>query len=462
MLGAGAIKTMKILIAGGGKVGATLTRQLSIEGYDLTLIDSKQRVLDAVIEKYDINAVNGNCASMQTLEAAGVQDADLLIAATGEDEVNLLAAMTAHGMNPKIHTIARIRDPEYALQAYVMRDVFGLSMAFNPERQTAVEVARLLQYPGFLKRDSFARGKAEIVELKIEETSKLCNTPLSDLYKTVRCKILVCAVLRDGEAITPSGDFVLREGDRIFVTASSRDLSVLLNNLGIVTRKIKSLMVFGGGRVSYYLAAELAKSGVAIKIIESDADRCRELAEQLPEVTVIQGDAADHSLLESEGLSECDAMAALTGIDELNLLMSIYAKQIGVPHVITKLGRSEHLQMVDSLPLDSVVCPKELCAADVVRYVRAMKDQVGAAITLHSIADGKSEAIEFLVDENTLNCGRPLKDIKTKSSVLIVCKIHRGKIEIPNGETSYEVGDTLVVVSNTSEVIHHLNDIFES
>ena len=210
---------MKIIIAGGGKVGATLTRQLSAEGYDLTLIDKNPHVLDSTMNAYDVMAVQGNCATMATLRQAGVEDADLLIAVTNADEVNLLCCMTAHGLNPKLHTIARIRNPEYAHQIYKMRNSFGLSLTVNPEKQAAIEIERLLKYPGFLRRETFAKGRVEIVELRIDEKSKLCNVSLGDLGSVVKCRVLVCAVLREGEAIAPKGDFVLRQGDRVFVSA---------------------------------------------------------------------------------------------------------------------------------------------------------------------------------------------------------------------------------------------------
>ena len=238
---------MNIIIAGDGMVGSTLARRLSAEGYNLTMIDSDPNVLETSIERYDAMAVHGNCASMSVLERAGVMDADLLIAATSADEINLLCCTTAHGMNPKLHTIARIRNPEYTDQIYRMRDLFALSMAINPEKQAATEMGRLLKYPGFLRRDTFAKGKTEIVELRVDAGSKLCNVPLIEMYKIVKCKVLVCAVLRGGTAVVPNrGDFVLKAGDRIFVTAPTENLTILLKNLGIITRRVRSVMLCGG------------------------------------------------------------------------------------------------------------------------------------------------------------------------------------------------------------------------
>ncbi len=259
---------MNILIAGYGQVGATLAHELSAEGHDLTLMDSDPHVLESGVERYDVMAVQGNCASMNTLTDAGVEKADLLIATTGSDELNLLACMTAHIMNPKIHTIARIRNPEYSDQAYCMRDAFALSMTFNPEHQAAEEIERLLKFPGFLKRDCFARGRVEIVEVRIDADSKLCGVPLNTLYGIVKCRVLVCAVLRNGRAVTPGGKFTLSEGDRVFVTATSDNLATLLKNLGIVRHRVRRAVIVGGGTVSYYLADLLKNSSIDLTIVE--------------------------------------------------------------------------------------------------------------------------------------------------------------------------------------------------
>ena len=452
---------MNIIIAGDGKVGSMLPRQLSSEGHDITVIDCNSKVLQASVERYDVIAVHGNCASMGVLQQAGVKDADLLIAATNADEVNLLCCTTAHSMNPRLHTIARIRNPEYTEQIYRMRDVFGLYMVITPENQAAVEMERLLKYPGLLRRATFAKGRTEIVELRVDAGSKLCNIRLMDLRNIVKCQVLVCAVLRDGSASAPKGDFVLREGDRVFFTALSQNLTTLLKNLGILTRRVRNVTICGGGRISYYLAKRLKKSGFSAQIIDSNYDRCAELAELLPECSIIHGDISEQDLLESEGLAETDALVTLTGLDELNMIVSLYATSRGVPQVITKLGHAGNRGVIDSLALGSVVCPRELVCSNIVRYVRAMENQTGAAISGHTIADGQAEAMEFLVDEHTKYCGKPLKEIRLKPNVLLVGIAHGADTEIPNGDSVYHKGDTVVVEeTNRHEVIRQLNDIF--
>ncbi len=452
---------MKIIVAGNGKMGMILSRQLCAEGYDVTLIDTNLRVLEEAQERYDVMVVQGNCATMQVLEQAGVKDAKLLIAMTGADEINLLCCMTAHGMNGQIHTIARIRNPEYADQIYKMRNMFALSMAVNPEKQAAIEIERLLKFPGFLKRETFARGRVEIVELKIDADSKLCNVSMSEIGNIVKCKVLVCAVLRDGTAVAPDGRFVLKENDRIFVTAPTNELATLLHNLGIVTHKVKRALICGGGRVSVYLARQLQKSGISLQIIEQDHDMCVQLASSLPWVDIVEGDASNEFMLESVGISKHDALITATGIDELNMVVSLYGANCGVPQIITKLGRIENNSILNHLSLGSTISPRELCSNAIVRYVRAMKKQTGAAAAIHSIADNQAEAIEFVVGEDTKHCNEPLRKIKLKKNTLIACITHGNNTEIPSGDSFFEKGDIIIVVTGKEKVIYQLNDVFE-
>lgn len=451
---------MNIIIAGGGKVGQTLARQLSAEGHDLTLIDRDLMVLETAQERYDAMVVAGNCASKEVLLNAGITEADLLIAVTALDEVNLLCCMTAHGLNKNLHTIARIRTPEYAEQIMTMRDVFPLSMTINPELQAALEIERLLKFPGFLRRESFANDQTQIVELRIDAASKLCNLPLSELGSVVKCRVLVCAVLRAGTAVAPTGHFVLKEGDRIFVTAPTANLAILLKSLGIVTKKVHNVLLCGGGRVSYYLAKLLEDDKMTVRILEHRMDRCTMLAGQLPQTTVIHGDCSSQATLDSQGLENTDSIVTLTGLDETNMVVSLYAGSRGVGQIITKLGRTENGRLADTMALGSTISPKELCCNSIVRYVRAMQNQAGAAVSIHTIADGQAEAVEFMVDETTKFCGVPLKDMKLKPNVLIASISHGADSQIPGGLSVFVPGDTVVVVTSGRGVLHKLNDIF--
>jgi len=451
---------MNIIIAGNGKVGSALVHQLSAEGYNITIIDSKAEVLESSAARYDVICVHGNCASMSTLQQAGVMDAELLIAATSQDEINLLCCTTAHALNPKLHTIARIRNPEYTDQIYKMRDVFGLSLAINPERQAAEEIARLIKYPGFLRRDVFAKGRTEIVELRIDENSKLRDATLIEMSGIVKCRVLVCADLREDVAQLPGGNFRLRTGDRVFVTAPRENLTILLKNLGIIPKKARNVLLIGGGKVSFYLAQQLSAEHVGAKIIEQDIGRCRELAELLPNTDIIHGDGTDMELLEGEGLSEADALVTITGMDEQNMIVSLFGTGTGVRQVITKVDHVENRSILDSLNLGSLICPKDLCTNTIVRYVRAMQNQHGAAVSVHAIADGQVEAMEFLVDATTPKCGVPLKQLKIKPGVLIATITHGSRTVIANGDSVFQKGDTLVAVTTGRGLIRQLSDIF--
>ena len=452
---------MNIIIAGYGKVGSALTRQLSAEGYDLTIIDSNRKKLESGQELYDVLVVHGNCATMSVLEEAGVKNADILIAATSADEINLLCCLTAHKLNKNIHTIARIRNPEYSEQIVLMRDSLGLSLLVNPEKQAAQEMERLIRYPGFMKREKFAHGRVEIAELRVTADSPLCDIPLMQMGSVTKCHSLVCTVLRNGNAIAPNGHFILKEGDRLFVTATTNELALLLKNLGIVTHRVKRVIICGGGKSAPYLAQMLEKGNIKVQIVERDQKKCLELAELLPFADIVNADASDLSLWESERLSSDDAIVAMTGLDELNMMITLYVKSCGVHQTITKLSRTESSALLDKLDLGSVICPKDLCSNTIVGYVRGMKNQTGASIAVHRIADGKSEATEFHFTKDTLYCGVPLKDLKLKKNVLIASILHLSQCVIPNGESCFYPGDTVIVVSDSDRAISRLNDIFE-
>lgn len=454
---------MKIIIAGTGKVGTTLARELSTDSnYDVTIIDKNTDALNACCEQYDVLGIEGNCASMQVLKDAGIDKADLLIAVTDADEVNLLCCVTAKNLSPNIHTIARIRNPEYSEQVYDMQDVFGLSLIINPEKTAAGEIERLLKYPGFLKRDSFARGQVEIVELRVDKDSPLLGKAIKDISGIVGRRVLIGAALRGSTLLLPKGDFVAETGDRLFVTASFRDLALLLRNLGIIQHRNKRVMICGGGRISFYLAQGLEKRSIQAQIIEQNRDKCEDLAKLLPDCTVICGNVTDTEVLEKEGLGSCDALVTLTGQDELNVLLSLYGKSRGVPQVITKQSHTDSMtDIVQSLSLGSLIAPKELCCDSIIRYVRSMRDVSGeTAITVQTFADGKAQASEFIIHEDSLHRGEQLKDMSIRKDVLIAAISRGRKIEIAGGLSSFDVGDSVIVISGGKD-IYRFNDIFE-
>ena len=452
---------MKIIIAGDGKVGLALTRQLLHEGHEVTIVDSNPGVLQANMYQYDVLAVQGNAATMEALRQAQVQKADLLIAATSADEINLLCCLTAKKMNSRLHTIARVRNPDYTEQLFFMREELGLSMTINPELSAAREIFHLLQFPSFLHRDSFAKGRVEIVGLRVDEGSRLEGVALHQLSKIAQVKVLVCAVLRAGQVIIPDGSFELKKGDRIFVTARAVNLAQLIKNLGIAKQNIRRVMLVGGGHISFYLAQRLLDAHLSVKIIEQNPARARFLAENLPGAAVVLGDGSSQSFLESEGLDEADALVSLTGIDEENIVLSMYAHSQGVPKVVTKVNRLEYNRMFEALDIGSIVSPKDLCSALIARYVRGMQNKAGKILALHLIAEGHAAAMEFRVDENTRYRGVALKDVPLRRGILISCISRGADTIIPDGTSSFEAGDTVVAVSTLDTPVLQMNDLFD-
>ncbi|MCR4616422.1 MAG: Trk system potassium transporter TrkA [Clostridiales bacterium] len=451
---------MKIIIAGDGKVGHALTRLLSQEGHELVVIDSDPEVLENNSQLFDVLPIEGNCVTMKTLSEAQVEEAELLIAATNSDEINLLCCFTARKLNPNLHTIARVRSLEYLHQCYEMREDFGLSMTINPEGNAAKEIFRLLQFPGFLKRETFAKGRVEIVELLIPGDSVLCGVQLSKLSDVLKCKVLICAVVRDGNVAILGGNDTIKENDHIYVTAPTNVLSTLLASLNIITKKTKHVMIIGGGRISHFLAKSLISAGIKVKIIEQDEERCRLLSRQIPEAAIINADGSSQEVLDSEGLAQTNALVALTGLDEINIIMSLYAASRGVPQVFTKVNRMESTGFLEDIGINRIINPEELCSASIVQYVRALQNQTGAAVTLHHIAGGRAEALEFRVNEGTYFTNTPLKSVNIKKNILISCISHKGKTVIPDGNSAFTVGDTIIVVNATGTPILQLNDIF--
>ncbi len=455
---------MNIIIAGMGKVGSSLAEVLSSEDHDITVIDSDKSVVKTASEKYDVMTVSGNSATLEVLKNAGVKNADLLITSTGSDEINMISCITAKKLNERIQTISRIRNPEYYDQIYSMKDRYGITMIVNPELDASDEIEKLIRGPGFLKRDSFAKGKVQLAELKIESNSKLAGVTLNKLSSVTKANILICLVKRKDQVFVPDGGFTLMAGDRIYIAGSVKDLENLLRDLNIIPKKARKVIICGGGKISYYLAYKLSSdSSINVKIIEKDEDRCVSLASSLPNVNIVCGDASNISFLESEWVSDADALVNLTGLDELNIILSIYGQSVGVPNVITKLGRgTANMKFIsDTANIGSVISPKELCCDRIVSRVTAMKNQTGAANAIHFIADGKAQAMEFDVNLNFKHLSKPLKDVKLKKGILLGCIMRKDHTIIPNGDTTVEYKDTLVVVSSSDRIIEDLNDIFE-
>lgn len=453
---------MKIIIVGDGKVGLTLTEQLSAEGHDIVIIDRNQQVLRDSQEAYDVMVVTGNGASMQVLKEAGADTADLLIAATSADEINMLCCITAKKMGCR-HTIARVRNPEYRPQLTFLKEELGLSMTINPEAAAAREIFHILQFPSSINRDFFAKGQVEVVEFKIRANSPAVGKSLVELYRSSRIKMLICAVERGDDVYIPNGDFVLQAGDIIHVTGENRNLTALMRYLNLPSNRIREVVIVGGSRLGYYLAEELTRTGIKVKIIERDYDRCVELSELLPKALVIHGDARDQQLMNAECAGKTDALITLTDIDEINLVISLFGEQIGIPKTITKMDRIDQFNAFKAMGVDSIVSPKHIICDDVLRYVRAMRNhRSDAVISLHRLVKRKVEALEFRVDKDMPKAGIPLRDLTLKKNTLVACIRRRGKIVFPDGNQSIQPEDTVIVVSTTENKIANLRDIFET
>ena len=439
---------MKIVIIGDGKVGHKLCAQLSEEDYDIVLIDQNAGKLKKALNRMDIFCITGDGANVEVQKEADVPHADLVIACASTDELNMLSCLLAKRLGAK-HTIARVRNPVYYRQIGLLKEDLHLSMAVNPELAVSHEIARVLLFPDTSKVETFVKGRVELVEFCVRPDSKLKGLSLADIYRKYQIRILVCAVRRGKEVFIPNGDTVLEEGDRIHIAATHRELENFFNALGKRSGKVKNVLICGGGGVSYYLAHQLQHSRMHVKIIEKDYARCEKLTELLPEATIICGDATDHDLLLEEGIESADALIALTGMDEENIIMALFAKTQNVPKIVAKVNEDSRAQMVEGLGIDSIVSAKSVTADAILSYVRARRKSIKSANveTLYRLVEGKVEALEFLIRQECEYTDVPLKDLPTKPEYLIACIGRKGRIIIPGGDDRIQVGDSVVIVT---------------
>lgn len=450
---------MKIIIVGNGKVGRSLTKQLAGEGHDVVVIDKNPKVVEDVINDFDVMGICGNGASCDIQKQAVVSKADLLIAATQTDELNILCCMIAKKLGGR-HCIARVRTPEYSKQIDFMQKKFGISMLVNPEFEAANEISRILRFPSAIKIEPFANGRVELAEIAIGGDNELIGKPVHIIHEKYHVRVLVCAVKRGDEAIIPNGDFVIKKGDRIYVTASRPELVSFMKALSLYRSRTRRVMIAGGGKVGYYLARQLMDSGRKVKILEKDEGRALELSEALPKAEVICGDATEHELMQEQGLAQQDAFVALMGHDEENAIISMYAMSQKVSKVITKASRIS-TDVLSNIGLDTVISAKELATDRILSYVRALHNSEGTAVrTLYRIVDGKAEALEFSVPGDFEHNGTTFRELRLKKNLIIACIIRRNKIIFPGGNDCLEAGDTIIVVSSI-ERLRALEDIID-
>ena len=442
---------MKIIVVGGGKVGKTIAKELTKEEHDIVLIDDNADIVENFTNSTDVLGVVGNGVSLNILKEAGVETADVLIAVTSEDEVNMLCCLFAKKANRNLKTIARVRSPMYTSELSYIKDELGLTMTINPERITAREISRLIRWPSALKVDSFVRGKVELISFPVNDNKYLVNKSIADIMKAYNDsdEILFVGVERNDEAIIPNGNTVILKGDKVSVCGKPISASKFLNHIGIYQSKIKNCLIAGGSKIAYYLTTILQKSNIEVAIVDKDAKRCDELAELLPNASIINGYASDDNELLEEGLPEADSFCSLTGIDEENVLLSLYAKSISKAKVITKVNHISYEGVLNKLDVGALVSPKNITAASIVSYIRSLNTENDNEIeTMHRILSNKAEAITFVIREKTKIVGKKLNDLNLKDNLLI-CSIIRGEeIITPSGKSTIEIGDTVLVVTS--------------
>lgn len=450
---------MNIIVVGIGKVGYTVAEQLSSEMHNVTVVDLERKVVDDTMSDLDVQGICGNGASRAVLDEAGVEDCDLLIALTGSDEINLLCCLLARKLGAN-GTIARVRTPEYNDDIRLIKDSLGLSMAVNPEKEAADEIFRILRFPTAKNIDSFAKGKIDLVSFEVTSKCSLCGSSLKDSFAKMKAKALVCAVERGKRVFIPNGDTVIQDNDIVAVLAAPEEIWNFFREIKIQTAGVESVMIIGGGRLGHYLAKELVRHKIKTTIIEQKHDVAEKLSFLLPAANIICGDGTNRALLVEEGLTDVDAVCSLTGIDEENILLSLYTKST-VPETktVTKINRIAFQEVIRSLDLDSVIYPKYITANLILQHVRARKNNIGSNLqTLYKIIDNKVEALEFIVSENDRVINTTLEDLKLRDNVIVGCISRNGRVFVPHGKDMLMAGDTVIIVT-TIQGITDLDDI---
>ena len=451
---------MDIVIVGIGKFGKELTGHLAKENHNITIIDNKANVIESVVNQYDVLGLCGNAASYTTQKEAHVDKADLFIATTSSDETNILCCLVAKKLGVK-RTIARIRNPEYATQVQLMRNELGISLTLNPDLDTAKEIYRTLRFPSAVRIDSFANGKVDLVETKVTKDSLLCDKSLAEIKEKYKVNMLVCAVRRDNEVTIPNGTFVIQENDYVYICSSDRSKTNSFKKLKLFKNNSKSVIIIGGGRVTYYLAELLIDNGISVKIIDKNEEICKSLSDTLPEALIINGDATNHQLLEEEGIASTDAFVTLTGLDETNIILSSYAKNRSCETVITKVNNPSFDVILNSVGLDSIVSPKEIFTNQIIRYTRGMEKSLDSEFkTLHRLVNEEVEALEFVISKETKYTSIPLKDLRIKKGFLLASIIRANKVIITSGNDTLEPLDSVVIVT-THKSVKDVSEIWE-
>ncbi len=449
---------MNIIIVGCGKVGQALAEQLNNEGDNITVIDLDSEKVNALTSRYDIMGVTGNGATHLTQQEAGITRADLLIAVTGSDELNLLCCLIAKKAGD-CQTIARVRSPQYSGEAPFLKDELRLAMVINPEQAAAAEIARILRFPSAIKIDTFARGRVELLKFRLPENCPLAGLAVKDITAKLGCDVLVCTIERGDDVYIAYGDFVFEKKDVISIIAAPRKASDFFRRIRYKTNSVRDAMIVGCGEIGQYLATLLLRSGIAVKIIEKDPRRCEELCTLLDDAVVINGDASDQNVLLEQGLEHAGAFVALTNLDEENILLSLFARSTVNCKLVTKITRIDFGSVIKHLDLDTIIYPKNITSDTIIQYVRAKKNSIGSNVeTLYNVIKGRVEAAEFMIREASPVVGVPLMEMKFKEGVLVAAILRDRRVIIPRGHDSIQIGDAVVIVSNHL-ALHDITDI---
>nr|WP_317349820.1 Trk system potassium transporter TrkA [uncultured Blautia sp.] len=449
---------MHIIIVGCGKVGRTLAEQLQEEDIDLTVIDTVEKTVNDVTEGIDAMGIVGNGASINTLMEAGINTADILIAVTASDELNLLCCLIAQKTG-SCQTIARVRNPIYSQEIGFIKEKLGISMIINPEYAAAQEISRLLRFPAAIKIDPFSKGKVELLKFKVLPEFCLDGMSISRITEKFRCDILFCAVENKEELSIPGGNHVIHNGDFVSIIATPQNTALFFKKIGLKTNQVKNCLIIGGGTISYYLAKALSDARISVKIIEQKTERCEFLSDLLPDTTIINGDGTDRALLLEEGLETAESFVTLTNFDEENIFLSLFAKNISNAKLVAKVNRLPYMDVIDQLDLGSVIYPKYITSDSILRYVRAMQNTIGSNVeTLYHILDNQAEALEFAIHDTSPVVGVPLADLNLKKNLLVCCLIRDGQIRIPRGQDCIQIGDN-VIIATTHKGLNDICDI---
>ena len=451
---------MNIIIVGCGKIGQNLAEELNEQGNNITVVDISPQKVKEITSRHDVMGVVGNGATHSVLVEAGIANADLLIAVTGSDELNLLCCIVAKKASD-CHTIARVKHPEYSTESAYLQNELELAMVINPQYAAAEEIARVLRFPSAIKIDTFANGRVELLKFRLPETSPLVGLSVREMASKLRCNVLICTVERNDQAYIAKGDLVFEGKDIISLVAAPRSAAAFFSKIDYRTHSVSDVMIAGGGKTAHYLCEMLQKDGIAVKIIEKEQSVCEDLCAAFPSATIIHGNAGDQEILLEEGLKTTGAFVALTNMDEENILLSLFAKRMSKCKLVTKINRVDFSDVVTHLDLDTIIYPKNIASDQIVRYVRAMKNTIGSNVeTLYNIIQGEVEASEFIVKKDSAIVGKPLSELQFKDNVLIAAILRGRKVIIPRGQDTIEPKDHVVIVSKLM-ALHDITDVLK-